>query len=89
MRMVWIAHRFTGGNVYYRGLVEFSNICQNDCGWVVHIWRAYSKFRIGVHLAFKAVTWSNNTNTCVHKCVGTVAFTATRKVYGGELYVCM
>lgn len=26
-------HRFFGDEVYYRGIVEYSNVCQNDCGY--------------------------------------------------------
>ncbi|KXZ55371.1 hypothetical protein GPECTOR_3g5 [Gonium pectorale] len=28
-----VTKRFCGGAVYYRGLVEFSNVCQNDCSY--------------------------------------------------------
>ena len=27
------AYRFFGEEVYYRGIVEFSNVCVNDCGY--------------------------------------------------------
>eukprot|EP00878_Enallax_costatus_P016144 GHUV01016933.1.p1 GENE.GHUV01016933.1~~GHUV01016933.1.p1 ORF type:complete len:376 (+),score=98.26 GHUV01016933.1:374-1501(+) len=28
-----VTNRFFGPSVYYRGIVEFSNVCQNDCGY--------------------------------------------------------
>ncbi|KAG2449994.1 hypothetical protein HYH02_000098 [Chlamydomonas schloesseri] len=28
-----VTNKYCGGGVYYRGLVEFSNICQNDCSY--------------------------------------------------------
>ena len=28
-----VTTRFFGNEIYYRGIVEFSNVCQNDCGY--------------------------------------------------------
>ncbi|PSC71854.1 iron hydrogenase assembly [Micractinium conductrix] len=28
-----VSNRFFGKDVYYRGIVEFSNVCENDCGY--------------------------------------------------------
>ncbi|KAG2501618.1 hypothetical protein HYH03_000123 [Edaphochlamys debaryana] len=28
-----VTNKYCGGGVYYRGLIEFSNVCQNDCGY--------------------------------------------------------
>ncbi|PNH10795.1 GTPase Der, partial [Tetrabaena socialis] len=28
-----VTDKFCGGSVFYRGLIEFSNVCQNDCGY--------------------------------------------------------
>ena len=28
-----VTTKFFGNEIYYRGIVEFSNVCQNDCGY--------------------------------------------------------
>jgi biotin synthase-like enzyme len=28
-----VTNKFFGQSVYYRGIVEFSNVCANDCGY--------------------------------------------------------